>query len=216
MSWSHSASKPNANQIIASNALAIRALLDKHGAVGKITPIAADSPAELHALWRNVRRGFDSDAGRSLRRRLRYYRANGAGGRVGNAVLSGGDAPRQTDAGGAVSGAADDWAARQSGQRAGLCDGGFGACGAGYAGVCGCEPMPQRLVKSGGAIAANNGGRAHYMRAVVRNDAGAERVFVFERQDSSLLAVMERANCLVVRPAGAGAVAGEPVHVIDF
>ncbi len=65
----------------------------------------------------------------------------------------------------------------------------------GFAGA----PMPQRLVKSGGAIAANNGGRAHYMRAVVRIDAGAERVFVFERQDSSLLAVMERANCLVVR-----------------
>ncbi len=46
---------------------------------------------------------------------------------------------------------------------------------------------------------------------------GAERVFVFERQDSSLLAVMERANCLVVRPAGADAArAGEPVAVIDF
>ncbi len=102
---------------------------------------------------------------------------------------------------GRYQGRADDWAARQSGQRAGLCDGGFGACGAGYAGVCGCADA-QRLVKSGGAIAANNGGRAHYMRAVVRIDAGAERVFVFERQDSSLLAVMERANCLVVRLRG--------------
>ncbi len=64
--------------------------------------------------------------------------------------------------------------------------------------------------------AANNGGR-RIICGRLCGDAGAERVFVFERQDSSLLAVMERANCLVVRPAGADAVGtGEPVHVIDF
>ena len=209
--------KPNPNQIIASNALAIRALLDKHGAVGKITPIAADSPAELHATLAQC---ADADLivtlggasvgdydiiGQMVRagalETLFYQVAM----RPGKPMLAGRYQGRPMIGlpGNPVSALVCAMVVLVPVVRAML----------GFAG----EPMPERTVKSGGAIAANNGGRAHYMRAVVRSDAGAERVFVFERQDSSLLAVMERANCLVVRPAGAGAVGtGEPVHVIDF
>ncbi len=209
--------KPNANQIIASNALAIRALLDKHGAVGKITPIAADSPAELHGTLAQC---ADADLivtlggasvgdydiiGQMVRsgalETLFYQVAM----RPGKPMLAGRYQGRPMIGlpGNPVSALVCAMVVLVPVVRAML----------GFAG----EPMPQRLVKSGGAIAANNGGRAHYMRAIVRNDAGAERVFVFERQDSSLLAVMERANCLVVRPAGADAAReGEPVAVIDF
>ena len=209
--------KPNANQIIASNALAIRALLDKHGAVGKITPIAADSPHGLHATLAQC---GDADLivtlggasvgdydiiGQMVRagalETLFYQVAM----RPGKPMLAGRYQGRPMIGlpGNPVSALVCAMVVLVPVVRAML----------GFAGA----PMPERLVKSGGAIAANNGGRAHYMRAVVRNDAGAERVFVFERQDSSLLAVMERANCLVVRPAGADAVRkDEPVHVIDF
>ena len=208
---------PNANQIIASNALAIRALLDKHGAVGKITPIAADSSAELHGTLAQC---ADADLivtlggasvgdydiiGQMVRagalETLFYQVAM----RPGKPMLAGRYQGRPMIGlpGNPVSALVCAMVVLVPVVRAML----------GFAGT----PMPQRLVKSGGAIAANNGGRAHYMRAVLRNDAGAERVFVFERQDSSLLAVMERANCLVVRPAGAGAVGvGDTVAVIDF
>ncbi len=209
--------KPNANQIIASNALAIRALLDKHGAVGKITPIAADSPAELDGTLAQC---GDADLivtlggasvgdydiiGQMVRagalETLFYQVAM----RPGKPMLAGRYQGRPMIGlpGNPVSALVCAMVVLVPVVRAML----------GFAG----EPMPERLVKSGGAIAANNGGRAHYMRAVLRMDAGAERVFVFERQDSSLLAVMERANCLVVRPAGADAVSkGEPVQIIDF
>ena len=209
--------KPNANQIIASNALAIRALLDKHGAVGKITPIAADSPAELQGTLAQC---ADADLivtlggasvgdydiiGQMVRsgalETLFYQVAM----RPGKPMLAGRYQGRPMIGlpGNPVSALVCAMVVLVPVVRAML----------GFAGA----PMPQRLVKSGGVIPANNGGRAHYMRAVVRNDAGAEHVFVFERQDSSLLAVMERANCLVVRPAGADAARkGDAVAVIDF
>ncbi len=208
---------PNANQIIASNALAIRALLDKHGAVGKITPIAADSSAELDATLAQCE---DADLivtlggasvgdydiiGQMVRagalETLFYQVAM----RPGKPMLAGRYQGRPMIGlpGNPVSALVCAMVVLVPVVRAML----------GFAGA----PMPQRLVKSGGAIPANNGGRAHYMRAVVRMDAGAEHVFVFERQDSSLLAVMERANCLVVRPAGADAArTGDAVAVIDF
>ena len=195
---------PNPNQIIASNALAIRALLDKHGAVGKITPIAADSHAELHATLAQCASadlivtlggasvGDYDIIGQMVRagalETLFYQVAM----RPGKPMLAGRYQGRPMIGlpGNPVSALVCAMVVLVPVVRAML----------GFAGAA----MPQRLVKSGGAIAANNGGRAHYMRAVVRMDAGAERVFVFERQDSSLLAVMERANCLVGATCGCG------------
>ena len=160
--------KPNANQIIASNALAIRALLDKHGAVGKITPIAADSPAELHATLAQCANadlivtlggasvGDYDIIGQMVRagalETLFYQVAM----RPGKPMLAGRYQGRPMIGlpGNPVSALVCAMVVLVPVVRAML----------GFAG----EPMPERTVKSGGVIAANNGGRAHYMRAVVR------------------------------------------------
>jgi molybdopterin molybdotransferase len=58
-----------------------------------------------------------------------------------------------------------------------------------------------------------NGPREHYMRAVVAG--GEESVTVFDNQDSSLLAILARANALVVRaPDDAALKAGAAVRYI--
>lgn len=73
-------------------------------------------------------------------------------------------------------------------------------------------PAPRRPLALAAALPPN-GPRAHYMRA--RLEAGAVRVF--ERQDSSLLGVLDAADALVVRPVGDPARApGEIVEVIDI
>jgi molybdopterin molybdotransferase len=58
-----------------------------------------------------------------------------------------------------------------------------------------------------------NGPREHYMRAI-RHEDGIE---VFERQDSSLLSVLGRANALVVRPVrDAARKAGDEVEYLSI
>jgi len=44
-----------------------------------------------------------------------------------------------------------------------------------------------------------NGPREHYLRAVIREDANGRCVEAFERQDSSLLSVLQKSNGLMVR-----------------
>jgi molybdopterin molybdotransferase len=63
-----------------------------------------------------------------------------------------------------------------------------------------------------------NDRRQDYLRAVSRTAAdGAVEVEPFARQDSSMLSLLSRADCLVVRPPHAPpAAAGEPVPVIYF
>ena len=74
------------------------------------------------------------------------------------------------------------------------------------------EPLTTRQLPLGEALQAN-GPRAHYMRAVADGDT----VTAESRQDSALLSVLARANALVVRPPNApAAVAGETVDVIDL
>ncbi|MBY6047746.1 gephyrin-like molybdotransferase Glp [Vannielia litorea] len=71
---------------------------------------------------------------------------------------------------------------------------------------------PRRHLPLAEPITAN-GPRAHYMRATVSEGA----VTVFDRQDSSLLSVLDAANALVVRPVSDGArAAGEMIEVIDL
>lgn len=55
---------------------------------------------------------------------------------------------------------------------------------------------PARLEMPLGAPLPANGPRAHYMRAERRNG----RVYPFERQDSALLSLLSRADCLAIRP----------------
>lgn len=58
-----------------------------------------------------------------------------------------------------------------------------------------------------------NGGREHYMRAV----CDADRITIFERQDSALLSVLNDANALAIRPPGDPArAAGESIAYIPL
>ena len=50
-----------------------------------------------------------------------------------------------------------------------------------------------------------NGLREHYMRALLAGSEGGERLRIFERQDSSLVSVMAKANALAVGPPGSPA-----------
>jgi molybdopterin molybdotransferase len=78
---------------------------------------------------------------------------------------------------------------------------------------------PSRLVHSAVPL-ATNGPRTHYMRAVMSmNASGVENVTPLCSQDSSLLSVLNQANCLLVRPADASALptgALVPVLPLDF
>ncbi|MCA9602501.1 MAG: molybdopterin molybdotransferase MoeA, partial [Myxococcales bacterium] len=59
-----------------------------------------------------------------------------------------------------------------------------------------------------------NGPRTHYMRARIGGDG---RVTPIENQDSSLIAPLARADCLIVRPAGSPALAeGTQVQVLPL
>ncbi len=60
-----------------------------------------------------------------------------------------------------------------------------------------------------------NGTREDYMRAVCSGPDDALRVSAFERQDSSMLATLARANALIVRPVAAPAAsAGDSVDIM--
>ena len=73
-------------------------------------------------------------------------------------------------------------------------------------------PAPRHTLPLAGPLPAN-GPRAHYMRGLVKDGAAS----AFERQDSSLLTVLDSANTLIIRPAGDGPrAAGEMVEVIDL
>ena len=74
----------------------------------------------------------------------------------------------------------------------------------------GAQAAPRASLKLSEDLPAN-GPREHYMRAV----ADGVWVTAFERQDSSLLSILSRANALIVRPPkDAARKAGEWVDVV--
>ncbi|SNS00297.1 gephyrin-like molybdotransferase Glp [Antarctobacter heliothermus] len=76
----------------------------------------------------------------------------------------------------------------------------------------GAAPAPRHNTQLAAPLTPN-GPREHYMRAVV-SEAG---ITALDRQDSSLLSVLGRANALLVRPAGDGAhTAGEIVSYLPL
>jgi molybdopterin molybdotransferase len=81
------------------------------------------------------------------------------------------------------------------------------------AAMLGCstpEPAEERLL---GQPVEANGEREHYMRAALKDGA----VFPMPDQDSSLVSVFAKADCLLVRPAGAPALpAGALVPIIPL
>lgn len=61
------------------------------------------------------------------------------------------------------------------------------------------QPPIRRTLPLAGPL-TGNGPREHYMRAARAHDGGGEQLHVFDRQDSSLLSILEKADSLVVRP----------------
>ena len=57
--------------------------------------------------------------------------------------------------------------------------------------------QPRRLEAPLAAPLAQNGPREHYMRAELQDDG---QIRAFDRQDSSLLSVLAKANALLIRP----------------
>jgi len=87
--------------------------------------------------------------------------------------------------------------------------------------LLGLEPEPDRAVTARVSVdLAPNGARAHYMRAITRQSADGDlSVEPVPSQDSSLLTPLASADCLLVRPIGAPAVAAGsrvPILMLDF
>lgn len=201
---------PGPDQIIASNSFAIKAVLEAEGAHVRILPIARDTHASLIA-------GFEQAEGADM------------------VVTTGGASVGDHDLVGEV--AADlgmDRAFYKIAMRPGkpLMAGRFGDMA--MVGLPGnpvssivCTHLFLRpavrvmlglpaaaLERQTARLAADlpaNGPREHYMRAELRDGA----VTAFDRQDSSLLSVLARANALLVRPVADGPrKSGELVDVI--
>ncbi len=74
------------------------------------------------------------------------------------------------------------------------------------------RPLARRTARLSASVDAN-GPREHYMRAQVTNDLVAPE----ERQDSSLLTILSGANALIVRPPDSPALdAGDAVAFVEF
>ena len=59
--------------------------------------------------------------------------------------------------------------------------------------------MPRKKAQLKNAL-ARNGGREHFMRAIVEHSNGEAHITVHERQDSSLLKTFFNSNALLIRP----------------
>ncbi|SIN97442.1 gephyrin-like molybdotransferase Glp [Vannielia litorea] len=203
---------PGPDQIIASNSFALAALFEAEGAECRLLPIARDTRESLTAAF-ELARGADL------------------------VITTGGASVGDHDLVGEV--AADlgmDRAFYKVAMRPGkpLMAGKVrGMAMVGLPGnpvssiVCGhvfIRPMIRRMLGLGEAPAPRrslplaaplppNGPRAHYMRGAIAEGA----VTAFERQDSSLLSVLDAANALIIRPVNDGPrAAGEMVDVIDL
>ena len=188
---------PGPDQIIASNSYGLAALVEAHGAIARLLPIARDNAASLKLA-------FDLAQGADL-----IVTIGGAS--VGDHDLVG---PVAAELG-------MERAFYKIAMRPGkpLMAGRLGeAAMIGLPGnpvsamVCGhifVLPVLRKMLGLGEAAAPRqsatllhdipaNGPREHYMRASVT----AEGVTVFERQDSALLTVLSSANCLAIRPVG--------------
>ncbi len=75
------------------------------------------------------------------------------------------------------------------------------------------DVYPEHKKAQLGVAAPANGPRAHYMRAFVQNGI----ITPFDRQDSSLMHLLPMANALLIRPPNAPELKkDDPVHYIDF
>jgi molybdopterin molybdotransferase len=190
---------PRADQIVASNGFALKAMVEAEGAVARMLPIAGDSAESLTAAFRLA-------AGADLLLTI-------GGASVGDHDL--------------VGAAAEAEGVRQAFYKVAMRPG--KPLMAGRAGemvmiglpgnpvsaiVCGTifvlpalramlglgrAPAPRLTAPLAAAVEAN-GPREHYMRAVLEDG----RLTAMDSQDSALLRILSRSNALIVRPPGDG------------
>ncbi|MBT8455917.1 MAG: molybdopterin molybdotransferase MoeA [Alphaproteobacteria bacterium] len=203
---------PGPDQIIASNAIGLKALVESAGAVARILPIARDTVASLETV-------FDLAAGADLIVT------------IGGASVGDHDLVRPVAASRGMAPAFYKVAMRPGKP---LMAGKLGeAAMIGLPGnpvssiVCGhifllpalrkmlglgAHPAPRATAPLAAALPAN-GPREHYMRATLANGT----ITAADRQDSSLLSVLSGANALLIRPVGDGArAAGELVEYVPL
>lgn len=203
---------PRPDQIVASNAFALKAMVEAEGAEARMLPIARDDAASLAAAFR-LAEGADmlltiggasvgdydlvADAAEGHGMRRAFYKVAM---RPGKPLMAGkaGDMAMIGLPGNPVSAIVCGLIFVLPALRAML---GLGR-----------HPAPRLRAPLAAPLAAN-GPREHYMRAVLED--GALRAM--ESQDSSLLSILSRANALIVRPVGDGArAAGDAVDYIPL
>ncbi|MFY0621455.1 MAG: molybdopterin molybdotransferase MoeA [Pelagimonas sp.] len=186
---------PGPDQIIASNTFGLQALLRDHGALPRVLPIARDSESSLRTVFGMVDDADmvitiggasvgDHDLVAKVAEDLGMDRAfYKVAMRPGKPLMSGrlGGAMMMGLPGNPVSAM---------------------VCGHVFVlpvirAMLGLQAAPATQLSAPlAAELGENGPREHYMRAHL----GPEGLTVFERQDSSLLGVLQQANALVVRP----------------
>ena len=193
---------PGPDQIIASNAFGLRAMLEAAGAEARILPVARDTRETLSAVL-DLARGADlivtlggasvgdfdivRDTAVARGMELDFYRVAM---RPGKPLMAG-----------RLDGTPTGRAAGQSGLGDGLRQA-FPRAGRRENARSWKRRCPGRRDAVLGHDIGANGPREHYMRATI-DESGADPVATaFERQDSSLLSVLAQANALVVRPPG--------------
>ncbi len=186
---------PAEGQIIASNGLGLKALIEAAGAAVRLLPIARDTEASLAASF-DLARGADlivtiggasvgdhdlvAKVGAAHGLKLDFYKVAM---RPGKPLMAG-----------RMNGAA----------MIGLPGNPVSAMVCGHVFILpalramlglGQRPAPRRTARLGGAL-GRNGPREHYMRATVEGD----QIIPATRQDSGLLSVLSGANALLIRP----------------
>ena len=186
---------PGRDQIVASNVFGLKALVEAAGGRARLLPIARDSVASLECVL-GLAEGADlivtiggasvgdhdlvAQAAEGLGLERAFYKVAM---RPGKPLMAGrmGDVPMIGLPGNPVSAMVCGHVFLVPALRAML---GLGE-----------HPAPRRRGRLAVPLAAN-GPREHYMRARL----GADGLVPFDRQDSSLLAVLAEADALVVRP----------------
>ncbi|MEQ8897484.1 MAG: molybdopterin molybdotransferase MoeA [Roseovarius sp.] len=203
---------PGPDQIIASNTFGLKAMLEQLGATARLLPIARDNTASLETAF-SLAEGADlvvtiggasvgdhdlvGDVATSLGMERSFYKVKM---RPGKPLMAGkmGSAAMVGLPGNPVS--------------AMVCGHVFLAPIIRLMLGLGGAPAPRRTATLARDI-TGNGPREHYMRATITNGEIAPA----ERQDSSLLSVLARANALMVRPANDPARAkGERIDYIPI
>jgi len=186
---------PGPDQIIASNTFGLKAMLEQMGASARLLPIARDNTASLEMAF-DLAEGADlvvtiggasvgdhdlvGDVAASLGMERSFYKVKM---RPGKPLMAGrmGRAAMVGLPGNPVS--------------AMVCGHVFLAPMIRVMLGLGAAPAPRRMARLAQDIPAN-GPREHYMRATLTDDG----LTPAERQDSSLLSVLARANALMIRP----------------